>query len=77
MNGVHATRTLALFPFSFSDPALFWLWPALRFECSTRFKHLDFENYAGWGLGLGCVVGCCGREGRSRDWGGGGDGSMV
>lgn len=36
---------------------------AMRFECSTRSKHLDFENYAGRGLGLGCVVGCwgCGR----------------
>ena len=46
---------------SFSDPALFWLWRALRFEFSTRSEHLGFENYAGRGLGLGCVVGCWGR----------------
>ncbi len=72
--GACNTRTLALFPFLLRSSAFLAL-AALRFECSTRFKHIGFENYAGWGLG--CVVGCWGRgrwPGCGRDWGGGEDG---
>ncbi len=71
---MRATRTLALFPFH-SPIQRFSGMAALRFECSTRFKYLDFENRSE--PGLGCVVGCwgCGRwPGCGRDWGGGEDG---